>query len=616
MGPEPKEKAELPAGRFVDIAICAIFTAAVIFLISMFDRGFDVTDESFYILASQDPSGIYAFGSFWQFFTAPIFKAIGQNIVLFRLCGLVILTAAGIFFGFGLVKLLESFTVLMRSRRSRITAMAFTGMGSLVYYCWYLPTPSYNLMTTAFLNASAGFFCLALARFSTPHEKMRAPVFWLFAAGLAIGICFFSKFPSGVALFLVYTCALLLWPPFSARRFWCSLAAMSAGVITLAVLYFCFFQPPMIWILAFKRSLEIGLTSRMYGFFLLKNYFVSLRDLSCATLVDFWQVYLMFFALAGSVLILKRVRKASGVLIRGAMVVFFAFAVWKCFEMELFLGGGIHNYQLSKFYASWLLVFILALAGSVFFGKSAFKTVADTDFRRKVLAAGLLGVLPIIGSFGTNADLLRHLLMNITPWFGLVFFLVSILSHRGWDFLTGRIGLSVISFFACVQIISAGIGHPYGLNAGILGQTVPTSIGTPPTTLKLDSKTSLFFGDIRQLAEKAGFGPGDNVLEFSSMPGLIYILNAESLGVPWFNLNTAWSHIANKMMLSSIAPGEFRKAFIFESASRKEDMPDFSPFGVVFPEDYTLCGELTSPSPRKTIRLWKPKEIEDRPAQN
>ena len=111
------------------------------------------------------------------------------------------------------------------------------------------------------------------------------------------------------------------------------------------------------------------------------------------------------------------------------------------------------------------------------------------------------------------------------------------------------------------------------------------------------------------MAQEDGFKPGGDVLGFFDMPGVVFALGGRSPGNPWYNCGYKGSRAFAQKALSLVPPERLKRAFILETSGSAECMPDLAKFGINFPGDYILCGELVIPYPwtKETVRFWKPR---------
>jgi len=289
--------------------------------------------------------------------------------------------------------------------------------------------------------------------------------------------------------------------------------------------------------------------------------------------------------------------------------IIFAAAVALSISRHLHVGGQSQWFNLSRFYLSWLLLLLTAVITS--FGCNITNSSIITRQKlSKLLRVGiLLFSLPFVGAIGTVNHIYINMLMNMAPWFGLILLLITLLSWLHQIQWIAPVMCVLFSLFACAQIVTGCLYDPYRLRTGLLGQTQATEIGYPATTLKLDPTTSEFFMQIRELAQKNGFKPGNDVLALYDLPGVVFVLGGRSPAFPWYMGHPRRSPVATAEKALSIAAQErLKHAFILQSSKSDRIMPDLGKFGLSFPSGYLLCGEVNNPyySTKGTVRLWKP----------
>jgi len=117
----------------------------ILFLLTInVSRGFDITDESFYILWAQFPEVVIASVTSFGFYTGLIHFISGENLALFRLTGILILLLASFFFAKELYQYVLNITKTKPSRKELVLFIIPITTASLAYYRYWLITPSYN----------------------------------------------------------------------------------------------------------------------------------------------------------------------------------------------------------------------------------------------------------------------------------------------------------------------------------------------------------------------------------------------------------------------------------------------------------------------------------------
>jgi hypothetical protein len=198
---------------------------------------------------------------------------------------------------------------------------------------------------------------------------------------------------------------------------------------------------------------------------------------------------------------------------------------------------------------------------------------------------------------------------NLAPWFGLAVLALRVGSAAPWRRLVGPFGVAFLSVLCAAQIAAGVLRAPYRLNEGLAQQSQPTEIGFPRTILRLDPPTSAFFRQLRTMAAANGLKPGDDILAFFDMPGVVFALGGRSPGTPWYTWGRPGSARMAADRLSTVPRERIARAFILESSDGSTWLRGARPPGIRFPENYVLCGEVLVPYAwfNQPVRLWRPR---------
>ncbi len=86
-----------------------MLTICVVLLMMHFNKGFDITDESYYLLISAHPQDQLFGLTYFGYYTHILYRLVGENIVLFRLSGCLILLFSTFWMAQALCQFLEKF---------------------------------------------------------------------------------------------------------------------------------------------------------------------------------------------------------------------------------------------------------------------------------------------------------------------------------------------------------------------------------------------------------------------------------------------------------------------------------------------------------------------------
>ena len=589
------------------------------FLIWTSNKGLDITDEGIYLMATQFPVDVKIATSAFYIYTAILYAIAGHNVVVLRIIGILIMIGSAIFLFWGLYYTLKTFGIKFLSDLSvLITAWSLVSLGALLHYAWWLLTPGYNLINAAILNIAGGFLFFGLA-----FLESKARIYLSYAAfcgvGLCVGISFLVKFSSGLSLFVLIFCILLFWPHTSFLNKIKNIISVGIGVIVWLSIHFGFIQTPASWWQNFHRGVENALLiSPAYGAASINRYFFECIDLLKVEVLNFWKFYFALLISSGLLLLFRRRSRDWRYLPQILLLTLLIAAGGKSFW--LYFSSGIRNVytgNLMIVYMFWIVILLFAIIVTLTYQQESLKRRQYNKRYHLLLTGVALFAFPFAGVVGTGNPIYTSIFLYLTPWFAILIILLmalSILYDTKWIFGCGAF---IIGMLACSQIVCGVLMVPYRLNTPMLGQTVPTDIGMPSTRLMLDQATSNFFKTIHGAARANGFKPGDDVLAFCDMAGVVFSMGGRSPYITHYTSGYQGSLAANEISLSMIPRERIRKAFILQNVSGASwknrvsggtnGFPDLTKFGIDFPGDYILCGEAISPYYKDLVRLWKPK---------
>jgi hypothetical protein len=168
-----------------------------------FSHGFDITDESFYLLWASQPDLVLASSTQFGFYTRWLYLLSGGNIALFRFVGFFVLLSIAVFFSFSLEQYRMSLYTPTAKRKVQWEAIVLCVFGVLVYYRSWLITPSYNwlALVSVFLCGAGGLRFTTFVNTKSTNVKSFLP---LDLNGLLVGV------GGGIAFMAKPTTAFLL----------------------------------------------------------------------------------------------------------------------------------------------------------------------------------------------------------------------------------------------------------------------------------------------------------------------------------------------------------------------------------------------------------------------
>jgi len=166
------------------------------------NRGFDLTDEAYYVLSIEAPAAYRMTSTLFGYALHPLHVLLGGSVTALRIVGLAVLAACG-------AAAAGSFLTLRRTPDEALPALsraAVVAAGAALpalYYGFWLPTPSYNLLVLAAA-------LLLLPAIVLLADRTRGPSLPAALAALAGLIAAMAKPPAAAAFAALYLAATVL----------------------------------------------------------------------------------------------------------------------------------------------------------------------------------------------------------------------------------------------------------------------------------------------------------------------------------------------------------------------------------------------------------------------
>lgn len=604
-----------PAGRTASrllgipaLACVAFLIATAGFLAWSSSRGLDITDEGFYLLSARYPADVLMTTSSAAMLTAP-YRLLRWNIAAFRIAGLAgtLLAGALLFAGLHAIRARLATRPRVRGWPETVAEASAIIIATLLGHSWLLTTPSYNSVTAWGLHAGAGAVLMALAC----HERTpRAADRWMAFAGAGLGFVFFAKFPAAVSAAALFTIVILLWPlavP-RVRVRWLSAAALGAALSV--TVYFVFLQSLPAWLAMFRGGLWAAATlSPLFGSNAFARYFSNWRDdVVVEILKGEWPLLLGLAAIAAVLRMTTRGRQPGGRSVQTIVWLALGYAAYAAGTHLWEYPPSLYVHDVVRYFFRWLLV--LALPALAWRGLREDGSAPTPGCRLAwALIALLLLALPFCGAIGTSNPIQFGMRYTLAPWFGLFALLLGLLSTAGRTRWPAPVGLACLSASCAFYVVEGSLYAPYRLVTPLRQQTHVTAVGVPPTALRLDAELSTFITDLRRVAAESGFKPGDEVLAFYDMPGIVSALGGRSPGIAWYTIGHPGAQIVAERSLALIGPARASQAYLLQTASSTAWLQTLGGYGIHFPQDYVLGGTLTIPFSWKheDVKWWRPR---------
>ena len=494
------------------------------------NRGFDITDEGFYLLSYRWwHTNLRTFTGV-QYIYGPVFQALGDNIADLRLVRLLTVLAANLIFGW-------TFMRWLRLRRpdapaSRLWELAgiaaITACGGMIYG-WLPLSPGYNdVSLLGGLLAAA--IVLSMATAVDLERKVR---FWVPAAlGIVIVVTLIDKWTSSLATLLVVGVgAWLVLAPAGGR----SVARAAAWVLAGAILTLGLIQ---LFVIPLNAAIpQLLATNRLVS---ATNSPVQLLDLYLRTALHLLlaQVVTTFGPLLLAAIGVALARGKPARRIAAALAVLAAgFATWRLLADGDLRGGTVNLDRYPVGLVGVLAVALVVWLGVVLsdrFDGPARPAVGRSRSYGWVVFA-VLALIPLAQAVGT-ANPLSYMAINaFSLWMAIIIAILTGInaSAAPAKWLTAAMAAGAVVLSASIAT-NALWSNPYRTTGR--DQDTATAAGVPAlSSLRLDPAQARDYSRLYSLL-RPYIGPaGRAMMGFDEIPGIVLLLGGRPVGEAWYS---------------------------------------------------------------------------------
>ena len=562
----------MPAARNLDVSIyrSRLIVALVLFalsavlatsLILKMDRGFDFTDEAFYLMLAQRPTEYEFVLGLFSYAIRPLYLLAGESVSAFNRLGAVILAGLGAFLGWAVLERLR----LSWREPDAILIVGMALLAPFFYYTYWLPTPSYNWLVLV-----AGWI-LALGLILLQSR----PTVSAFIVALAIAIALFTR-PLNVAAYCAIYIAGVL----------CAFADYRSRLAQLGrTMLFGFGL-----VAALAASLPLKTIARQINGYLTvfggshPNPF-SMRD----QLLDFFTEGWIWWVSGALLLVcmLARVYERPAIGKYGALVAFSAIVLL-----------GLSLLQ-RRFDPSNCHVFSVLGGGG--FAMLSIACRRDASLKWIALLA-LIGLIPWAATLGSAGRVCFQ--VALFPGLSLMVLVMATVLVLPRSF--GPTIVAFLGIYLAYRATAAGLASPYRLATSVDRQTISTEIG-PRGALKLDERTREFVQTLQRDVASRGFCRDDLAIDLSGeVPGAVFAIGGRMPVFPWIFAGYPSSHRLAGEYLKMVGPERLRRAWLIMGTSvHSLKTEEWKGLGLDF-ASRSLVDNLAHPVDGSAVKLYAP----------
>ena len=595
--------------RIVPVAALAYLLFILIFNAS---HGFDITDESFYVLWARQPE--HVLGSFRQFgyYTKLLYVLSDENIAIFRIVGLLSLLGVGGFFSVALERYWVSLSGPVLPARLLWETIILILIGTLVYYRSWLLTPSYNwLALFSTLVVATGL--LHVATNGVKELRQNKLMFSLFIDGLLVGIGGGIAFMAKPTTALILALTTLYWVAVHYQRIrW----KLFMGIALTAACSVLFLHAIMFkgGIIPFYVELckEVEIQKIIEGGYSLENVISqAFRDIKNVP-ARIFTLTSVGFIISPFILWIVRKNRALGreTIAQFVLSLFLIlFPLVTCYRLW---GTGQWSRTGMGFSGLALLMALMFSALLTLLALNKKMSASEkTPFMRLAVLCLFLFMLSVAYAFGSANGLIRQMSG------AYVFFAAGILYTAFWidqyldRNILWRIAPALVAVSALL-VMHGAFNHPYRLPGKISEQVVKTSFLVGKGSLYVDRSTARYINDLKRIALEAGWEPGTPLIDLTgASPGATVILGGRIVGKPWLSGGYKGSNDFAENDLKMVPKSVLRKAWLLiaPDGRRSLSIKILKNIGLNYPRGYVDVGKVKTGHRNEEQVLWKPLNV-------
>lgn len=575
----PRWQRRLP--RVCGVLCGVTFLCWVSAAIAMSNRGFDITDEGFYVLSYRwwGSNPLSFTGA--QYLYGPVFDFLGESIPLLRLFRLVTVVAITASFA-------AAFTNWLRNRYPdsvtqtwrRVGLVAITSTGGMIY-AWLPQSPGYDDVAALGALASAALVLATATRVDTG----RTVPAWLPAlAGVIVTAQLISKWSVLTTVGLCGICAMVILSASGSRAVLRFAAWTLAGIVGSALLVHVLIVP-----------LDQAFAGIRFVNEAAAREAESPWTRAASYVGDSWRMATLSLLLG-----LPLIGLGIGSRVRGLHSLLVERVPGRCLAVALAVVLGLvlvaHGWQggpsnTVAFPAS-LLAFLVAVATAA----------GRRPVRGEHAVLVMLLLLPVAQAFGTSNAIWIVGTNAFAAWFALVVWLLAQPQRNRLALLVSWSAAVSVPVLVASIAVTGILVHPYRTTSF----SADTAVAPGLSGLRVTPAETRRYEVLREAFKPWTHGRPVPILALDTMSGLIYALNGTAAGEPWTGSEGRGRSAATlEEMCRTGAVSMTNPPFLlYNRTPEKRDLEALAACGFTFPADFV---EIPLRDSFPGIRAWAPE---------
>jgi hypothetical protein len=479
------------------------------FTLRFCNYGFDLSDESFYLLNIQNPRNYSVTSSQFGFFYNLFFYFFIDSIFLLRICNISVILLISFFLFYFIFIYKYQFTKI----ESFLFSLVFSSTSLIIFTLW-IPTPSYNSLNyTGLLITCIGIVLVPDKELINSNLKVVNFAAWILI-GIGGWITFLAKPPSALVLAVLTLIWFFLQHQFKLKYLFISIFT-SLFLLLFSALYIDHSISGFInRYLAVINDLNFLQTTDYSIIPFLNLKFITSVNYKILTLIC------LFLFLLGFLLVkLSNSNNHLIIIISNTLAYFF---------IVILIFSDNYALRFSILQGSYFIFFLIGvLFGLIIYNKFCIKTLFYSNKRFRVI---YFICIPIIYGVGSNNSI--YFTIPISSLFFLVALLLFIEnnnSNKNKYKLISFLGMFCVLLMA--SLLSATWTRPYRQLGPLWTNTIPVSLQQNGNFIKLNGPLFKFFNDLHKNASKIKLPYKIPIIDLTGrFPGIVFSLNGQTYG--------------------------------------------------------------------------------------
>lgn len=580
----------------------AILIYTILLLALNVNKGFDITDESYYILLAKYQSEVYSILRHNGYLTGRIYELFNYNLALYRLFGIITILVLSIVFAYELYKYITNKFKYDFRYIELLMFMIPISAGSLSFYNRWIITPSYNWI--AMISVIGTFIIL----FKLISAKSNAALHInLILLALIYNLSFAAKPTTTILLLIISTIFILfehknlIMKRFIRFFIFYNFTFLLIHILTIEESLYSYFYrlTDSIRILqslggGYGFSETLFRTIATVGFYLTQKLYLFT--------IGFEFIFLFFVPLV-LFLVFKKQKITQLVLIPYISILMLTYVY------NMYMDSISLNYNL--LWIRSMEIFILLIF--IYFVKLYF----DNDIEKIseiTLKLIIITSLLIFGSiayrFGTNIHFVYSLSSGLLFVFSAIIVLSYIIDKKNNSYILTSLMGTVLCLLTAKQILNV-YNNPYRIVESIDKQTFPVQFRNNDNILLVDEKTYNYFNGLKKVTSK--FIPNNKELYLLDLtgasPGANVILDAKINIDPWLAGGYKGSNEYVYNVLQKAEDPQLKQSWLLiaPNGKRSINLSILEKLKLNFPNDYTKIGTVRTSHRNELQEIWIPK---------